>query len=82
MERIIKVGSTEFTESDLEKIYTEKKYVVNYSGVYAIHYSTVQKQYYSRKVIDCKGMAKRGRFYIMTAETVNHIIGKKVLNEE
>ena len=28
MERIIKVGSTEFTESDLEKIYTEKKYVV------------------------------------------------------
>lgn len=82
MERIIKIGSTEFTKSDLEKIYTEKKYVVNYSGVYAIYYSTTQKQYYSRKVIDCKGMAKRGRFYIMTAETVNHIIGKKVLNEE
>lgn len=82
MERIIKIGSTEFTESDLEKIYTENKYVVNYSGVYAIHYSTAQKQYYSRQVIDCKGMAKRGRFYIMTAETVNHIIGKKVLNEE
>lgn len=82
MERIIKIGSTEFTESDLEKIYTENKYVVNYSGVYAIHYSTAQKQYYSIKVIDCKGMAKRGRFYIMTAETVNHIIGKKVLNEE
>ena len=60
----------------------KKKYIVNYSGVYAIHYSTAQKQYYSRKVIDCKGMAKRGRFYIMTAETVNHIIGKKVLNEE
>lgn len=43
MERIIKIGSTEFTESELEKIYTEKKYVVNYSGVYAIHYSTAQK---------------------------------------
>lgn len=82
MERIIKIGSTEFTESELEKIYTEKKYVVNYSGVYAIHYSTAQKQYYSRKVVDCKGMAKRGRFFIMTAETINHIIGKKVLNEE
>lgn len=82
MEKIIKVGSTEFTESDLEKIHTEKKYIVNYSGVYAIHYSVAQKQYYSRKVIDYKGMAKRGRFYIMTAETVNHIIGKKVLNEE
>ena len=25
MERIIKVGSTEFTESDLEKIYTERE---------------------------------------------------------
>ena len=82
MEKIIKVGSTEFTESDLEKIYTEKKYIVNYSGVYAIHYSTAQKQYYSKKVVDCKGMAKRGRFFIMTAETINHIIGKKVLNEE
>ena len=82
MEKIIKVGSTEFTESDLEKIYTEKKYIVNYSGVYAIHYSTAQKQYYSRKVIDCKGITRMGRFFIMTAETVNHIIGKKVLNEE
>lgn len=82
MEKIIKVGSTEFTELDLEKIYTENKYVVNYSGVYAIHYSMAQKQYYSRKVIDCKGIAKKGRFYVMTAETINHIIGKKVLNEE
>ena len=82
MERIVKVGSTELTEQEAEKIYEEKKYVVNYSGVYAIHYSMAQKQCYSRKVIDCKGMAKRGRFYIMTAETVNHIIGKKVLNEE
>ena len=82
MERTVKVGSTELTEQEVEKIYEEKKYVVSYSGVYAIYYSTTQKQYYSRKVIDCKGMAKRGRFYIMTAETVNHIIGKKVLNEE
>lgn len=82
MEKIIKVGNTEFTEPELEKIYTEKKYVVNYSGVYAIYYSTVQKQYYSRKVIDYKGIAKRGRFYVMTAKTINHIIGKKVLNEE
>lgn len=82
MERTIKVGSTELTESEIEKIHAENKYVVNYSGVYAIYYSVAQKQYYSRKVIDCKGMAKRGRFYIMTAETVNHIIGKKVLNED
>lgn len=82
MKRTVKVGSTELTEQEVEKIYEEKKYVVNYSGVYAIHYSMAQKQYYSTKVIDCKGMAKRGRFYIMTAETVNHIIGKKVLNEE
>ena len=82
MERIIKVGSTEFTELEIEKVYAEKKYIVNYSGVYAIHYSVAQNQYYGRKVIDCKGMTKRGRFYIMTAETVNHIIGKKVLNEE
>lgn len=80
--KMIKVGSTELIESEIEKIYTENKYVVNYSGVYAIYYSTAQKQYYSRKVIDCKGMTKRGRFYIMTAEAVNHTIGKKVLNED
>lgn len=82
MNKTIKVGSTEFTESDIEKIYTEKKYVVNYSGVYAIHYSVAQKQYYSSKVIDCKGLTRMGRFFIMTAEMVNIIIGKKVLNEE
>lgn len=82
MERTIKVGSTELTESEIEKIYAENKYVVNYSGVYAIHYSVAQKQYYGRKIIDCKGMTRIGRFFIMTAKTVNIIMGKKVLNEE
>lgn len=79
---VIKVGSVEFTESDLEKIYEEKKYVVTYSGVYAIHYSIAQKRHYGIKILYCKGMAMRGRFYIMTAEEINHIIGIKVLNEE
>ena len=51
MNRTLKVGSTEFTESEIEKIYEEKKYVVNYSGIYAIHYSMAQKQYYGRKVM-------------------------------
>jgi hypothetical protein len=76
---IIKAGTTELTEQDAQRIYNNKKYVVNYSGVFQPHYSAAQNQVYFSKVINIKGIAKRGRFYEMDAKTINNIIGHELL---
>lgn len=76
---IIKAGTTELTEQDAIRIYENQKYIVNYSGVFQPHYSAAQKQVYFSKVINIKGIARRGRFYEMDAKTINHIIGKDIL---
>lgn len=81
-EQIVKIGNVELYESEVEKLYKEKKYIVSYCGVYQIFYSNAQKQFYGQKVINQKGIAARGRFYTMTAETINHVLGEKVLIKE
>lgn len=80
-ERIIKIGNVELYENEALKLYEERKYIVTYGGVYQLFYSNAQKQVYGQKVIYTKGIAARGRFYAMTAETINHILGEKVLLE-
>lgn len=80
MEKIIKIGNVELTESEAERIYNEGKYVCSYVGIFQIHYSNAQKTYYGSKVIDRKGYAGRGRFYIQSAEQVNYVLGKEILS--
>lgn len=79
---IVKAGNVELTLEEAEKIYSEKKFVCSYSGIFAPHFSTTQNRYYFTKVIDCKGYARRGRFYIQDAKSINHVLGEKVLNED
>lgn len=78
---IIKAGTTELLEEDAKRIYENGKYIVNYSGVFQPHYSAAQNQFYFSKVINIKGMARRGRFYELDAKTINQIIGKQILIE-
>lgn len=79
---IIKIGNVELYETEVQKLYEEKKYIVTYSGVYQIFYSNSQKQFYGQKVINQKGIARRGRFYTMKADAINHVLGEKILIEE
>ena len=79
-EKIIKIGSVELYQSDVEMIYNENKYVVNYSGVYQIFYSQAQRQYYGKCVYRCKGLTLRGRFFIKDGAAVNKLIGHELLN--
>lgn len=81
-ERIVKIGNVELYESEVQKLYEEKKYIVSYSGVYQIFYSNAQKQFYGQKVIEQKGIAARGRFYTMKADAINNVIGEKILIEQ
>ena len=77
MNRTVKAGRTELTEAEAMDCYNNNKFVCNYSGIFQPLYSIVNRQVYFHKVIDCKGYARRGRFYIQTAEQINKVLGKK-----
>lgn len=78
---IVKIGNVELTSGEAGKIYQEQKYVCSYTGIFQIFYSQAQKTFYGKKVINCKGYARRGRFYIQSAKEVNHVLGQKILCE-
>lgn len=83
---IIKIGGVEFYEKEIADIYQSEKYVVTYSNIYQIFYS-VNAGYYGIKIISKPtkggvGFAKRGRFNVMDAESINRMLGEKVLIEK
>lgn len=78
---IIRIGNVELTPDHAFRLYSEKRYIVTYSKIYALHYSNAQKRVYGSVVYSHKGLAKRGRFHAMTAEEVNHLIGFPLLNQ-
>lgn len=65
------------------------KYLVSYGKVAEIRWSEAQNAPYllevtnrKREGLDSMGFVKRGRFSIKTAEQVNSMLGRKLLNEE
>lgn len=73
--KIVKIGTVELTEEEAYKMYEEGKYIVTYSKIYQLFYSAAQKRVYGQQIYSQKGLARRGRFYSMDGETVNHILG-------
>lgn len=76
---IVKIGNVELTREQAQEIYTQGKYIASYTGIYQIHFSQAQNKFYGHKVIEHKGYAKRGRFFIQTADDINHVFGQKIL---
>ena len=68
-------GTVECTEEEVQKWYEEGIYIVKYDGVHQIFYSQAQQTYYTHHIIYERGMTKRGRFFTMTAEQVNKLLG-------
>lgn len=80
---IIKIcDGVETTEAEAFSWYSSGKYIVKYQGVYQLYYSAASRHTYGRLIIPNKGMARRGRFYLMDAKTINHILKEKILREE
>lgn len=68
------------TSYDIEKAYNDKKYIVTYKSVYQPFYS-INAGYYMQKVYTSNDkLTLMGRFFHMTGEAVNHLIGIKLLN--
>lgn len=78
---VVKIGNVSMFKGEAKKIYDDKKYVCSYTGIYQVHYSVAQKSYYGHKVINYKGYARRGRYYIQSAKEINNVLGKTILNE-
>ena len=74
-----KAGRVELTKEQAFKIYDNKKYIVTNYGIFQPFYSQAQKQVYFQQVSFIKGIAKRGRFYTLTGNEINHILGYEYL---
>lgn len=78
---IVKIGRVELTLEDAERYYSERKYIVTYGCIYQLFYSTAKKTVYGKGIYKQAGMTRKGRFFAMDAETVNHLVGFKLVNE-
>ena len=79
MREIIKIGSVELTPDEAYQLYEQKKYIVTYSKIYQLFYSQAQKTVYGQQIYYCKGMARPGRFYVMTDKDVNRLVGYELV---
>lgn len=77
---IVKIGNVELTPEEAEKYYSDGKYIVTYSKIYQLFYSAAQKTVYGQAIFTQAGMTRRGRFFAMDGETVNHLVGFNLVN--
>lgn len=80
--KIIKIGNVELIRDEAFDLYEKGKYIVTYSRIYQLHYCQASQMVYGSQVYYSPGMARRGRYYAMDAETVNHMLGFKLLRED
>ena len=72
------ITDNEKISRNIEKAYNDKKYIVSWKSVYQPFYSQSQGQFYAIEVYRSNSnMTLAGRYFHMTAESVNHLIGLK-----
>lgn len=74
-----KAGTVELNRQEAQEIYEGQRYVVTSTAIWQPFYSQAQDRYYFQRIIDYKGIARRGRFYVMTAQEINSCIGQEIL---
>ena len=74
-----KAGRVELTKKEAFEIYEQKKYIATSTAIYQPQYSQAQKAVYFTQISTIKGIAKRGHFYKLTAQEINHILGYEYL---
>lgn len=79
-----KAGRVELTKEQAEIIYKEKRYICTSTAIWQPHFTQAQQKQkiYFTKIADYKGLARRGRWYALTAEEINHIFGYEYLRTD
>ena len=75
------IRDNEKTSRNIKSAYENGKYIVAWKSVYQPFYS-VNGGYYAQEVYRCNdgNMTRAGRFFHMTGEQVNHLLGFNHLN--
>ena len=74
-----KIKDNDKTSRNIKSAYENGKYIVEWKSVYQPFYS-VNAGYYAIEVYRCDGnMTRAGRFFHMTGDAVNHLIGRELL---
>ena len=74
-----KIKDNDKTSRNIKSAYENGKYIVEWKSVYQPFYS-VNAGYYALEVYHCDGnMTHVGRFFHMTGDAVNHLIGRELL---
>lgn len=69
------------TSRNIEKAYNDKKYIVAWKSVYQPHYSVNGGFYASEVYRETSGnLTLAGRYFHMTGDRVNNLIGHALLN--
>jgi hypothetical protein len=79
-ENIQRIGNVELTFDEAFKLYQENKYIVTYSKIYQLFFSTAQNKVYGQVIYNQKGLARRGRFYAFSGEQVNNLVKAQLVN--
>lgn len=76
-----KAGNVELTENDAIAIYENGKYIVTSYGIFQPQWHDNQslQRVSFHKISNIKGMARRGRYYALTGDEINHILGYELL---
>lgn len=78
---IIRIGSVELTPEEAAAAHERELYIVAFRRVYQVNYSAAQGRYYGQEVYySADPLTRRGRFFRMTGEAVNRLIGHELLN--
>lgn len=78
---IIRIGTVECLPEEAAAAYERGLYIVAYRRIYQVNYSAAQGRYYGQEVYySAEPLTRRGRFFRMTGEAVNHLIGHELLN--
>jgi len=82
----MKIGNIELTEKEANQFYFDKKrYIVSYRRIYQLNWCENYKHgggVYGTEIYYHKGdlpLTKKGRFFAMTAEQVNKLLGFNLL---
>lgn len=74
--KIIKIGGVELTEQEAQQLFNDRRFIVTYGKIYDITYRN--GSFHGKEIYKSKGMTRRGRYFALTADQINNLVGFKL----
>ncbi len=80
LDNIVKIGSVELTADEAYRMYRNDMYLVTYGKIYQLYYNVGKQRVFGVAIYKQYGLCRRGRFHVLSAEDVNHLVGYELIN--